>query len=572
MADPSPVDPAPVELTALSDRALLRMFLQKSDDDAFRVLVERHAALVLGVCRRGLHSAADADDAFQATFVVLARSARRIRRRESLGAWLYGVATRVCHRSRRDTARRATFELMDVATEQKDPLDELLTRHDETVADEELNALPESLRTPLVLRYLAGKSNDDVADELGITVAALEGRLKRGKQRLRMRLLRRGVTLAAVVAVLKATRVAACDVPASLVGSTAEICSSAACATISSLASESTTATHFALQELNIMNTLIVSKPLVAAFAVSGVAALALTAQLAFSQGEPSPGNGADIVLNAANVSDDASPFDLSSDEETPLRIVSDQDAGTGAFSDSNSELAGADAFGDFDSELAGTGEGDPLLETGLEDGFVTNTSTVRDLKPRTPNELLIEATLPRPLNTSGLDFSGTPLDEVVEFLQSEYNLPILIDSRALDDVGIAWDEPITAKLHNIKLESALRIMLRPLDLTYTVKDEMLLITSEDVAESQLEARVYPTHFLNVSSGSVKQLLLETVAPNTWEEQGGNGTSSAQFNDRLIIRQTYAVHQEINALLSQLKNSTDNSGDPVYGSDNSPRN
>ena len=555
-AGPLTEDPPVVDLPELTDGALLRMFARTRDEQAFRTLVDRYSALVLGACRRGTPSSADADDAFQATFIVLAQSASKIRRRTALGAWLYGVATRVCLRMRREHSRRQAHELVDTAHEQDDPLDELLARHDQAVADEELNALPETLRAPLVLRYLAGKSNAQVATELGITITALEGRLKRGKQHLRMRLIRRGVTLSALVAMLKATRVYAADVPAELVQGTAELCAHGTGATISSLASEPTTSTHFALQELNAMNTLLASKPLVAALAVSSIAALTVTAQLAFSQGDSASSDDAFALDSGANATAE-SPFDAE-----PAKLVSKNRNAANPFDDPAAESESQDPLDDSDpfddSDLAAsTGSRVPSNPSKPEQA-ATRPAGIVDLKPRSATELKIERTLPQTLSDMGLEFQDAPLSEVVDFLRTEYQIPIVLDNRALDDVGIPLDDPITINLRNIKLESALNLMLRQLDLTYIIRDEVLLITSEDEALSTLETRVYPTKFLGVSSNEVKEMLLETVASDSWvENKGPVGTISTVFSDRIVVHQHYDVHREINALLSQLKQVTE---------------
>jgi len=562
--------PLAVELGSLNDRALLRLFATTRDERAFRTLVDRHAALVLSACRRGAPTTADADDAFQATFLVLAQSARKIRRRDALGAWLYGVATRVCLRMRRDHARRSTSELMDVAAEQDDPLDELLARHDETVADEELNALPDSLRTPLVLRYLAGKSNVDVADELGITVAALEGRLKRGKQQLRVRLLRRGVTLATMVALLRVTRVHAADVPTELITNATTLCTGAANLSASSLAAEPSSATHFALQELNAMNTLLASKPLIATFAVGTLAAFTVTAQLAFSQGDSS---------------DAANPFGLEAavsegEEATAQAPATSLVRGTRA----------ADPFGnvevavEVEAELASAADSSAETNATTTAEFAKNPPGIVDLKRRTPSEVAIELALPKQVGSAGLEVFDTPLAEVVDFLQSEYNIPIVIDSRALEDLGVSSDDPVTVTARNIKLESALNLMLRQLDLTYIVRDEVLQITTLEEAFVIMEVRAYPVDFLKTDSDEVAKLITSTVEPDSWNQvwgvsRSGDGSFTAEKswqpgrghgviaheagNRRLVIRQTYAVHQQINKLLSELKQaaeSASNSG------------
>lgn len=524
-------------LDSLSDRDLLRLFVQSGDEAAFRQLVDRHAALVLGTCRRGLHCSADAEDAFQATFLVLARSAGKIRRRESLGSWLYGVATRVCLKMRRDAARRNTQELMDAAAPEVDPLDELLARHDETVADEELNALPETLRTPMVLRYLAGKSNTQVADELGITIAALEGRLKRGKQRLRLRLVRRGVALGAVVATLKATRVVASEIPANLTESAVELCSSGATATIASLASESTTSTHFALQELNAMNATLLSKPVVAALAVSGLAAAVITSQAAFSQGEAEAGDP--FALNTIAEADD--PF---GDANVATNVVSQNDQ--------VDPFASVDALSDDRPAEEPAQDSSENSASGEELSF-TRTRIV-DLKQRSDSEKAIEEALATPLNSGGLDFQDAPLEEVVDFLRTEYEMEMQIDERSLDELGLSPDDPVNVNLRNISVEAALNILLRPMDLTYIIDNEVLLIVSEEEAATRFEVRAYPADILGVDSSVLEELLIETVSPESWSVKHGEGAISSALGDRLIIRQTYAVHREINQLLSQLRN------------------
>ena len=117
--------------TMLSDQALLRQFIATESEEAFRTLVERHGPMVLGVCRRGAPSLCDADDAFQATFLVLAQSAKKVRKQKSLAAWLFGVAGRVSARLRRDKARQNTVQLfedlannaMTATTNSLDPLE-----------------------------------------------------------------------------------------------------------------------------------------------------------------------------------------------------------------------------------------------------------------------------------------------------------------------------------------------------------------------------------------------------------------------------------------------------------------
>jgi RNA polymerase sigma factor (sigma-70 family) len=184
-------------LGGLTDSQLLDRFLARAGDadDAFAALVARHGATVLGVCRRMLPASHDAEDAFQATFLVLARRAASIGRREQLGSWLYGVAVRTAKEARRRAARQRAIErqMMNVSRFESEPQgdrDDLVL-----LLDEELSRLPERYRSALVACELEGKSRRDAAGQLGIPEGTLSTRLARGRKLLRERLLRRGITL-----------------------------------------------------------------------------------------------------------------------------------------------------------------------------------------------------------------------------------------------------------------------------------------------------------------------------------------------------------------------------------------
>jgi RNA polymerase sigma factor (sigma-70 family) len=177
-----------------ADRDLLRAFADRRDGEAFAELVRRHGGLVHGVCERIL--GADADDAFQATFLVLARKAGSVRRPEVLGNWLYGVAVRCARRAKAQAARRKAREqpVIDWPAPEAGPD----WRDVRPVLDEELARLPERLRAAVVLCELEGVPRPEAAARLGVPEGTLSSRLARGKEALRRRLVRRGVTLAAV--------------------------------------------------------------------------------------------------------------------------------------------------------------------------------------------------------------------------------------------------------------------------------------------------------------------------------------------------------------------------------------
>jgi RNA polymerase sigma factor (sigma-70 family) len=199
------------------DPQLLGHFLRRGDEGAFAAIVRRHGPMVLAVCRRLLPDPHDAEDAFQATFLVLVRKASSVGRPERLGNWLYGVAYRVALKMRGHNARRTRGRqpLVDVPVEGS--VAELVWRELRPALDDELHRLPEEYRAPVVLCYLEGVSKREAARRLGWPAGTLSTRLHRARLILRGRLARRGLDLSAgVVAVALARGAAPAAVPSTL--------------------------------------------------------------------------------------------------------------------------------------------------------------------------------------------------------------------------------------------------------------------------------------------------------------------------------------------------------------------
>lgn len=202
------------------DSQFLERFLASGDESAFEALVKRYGSLVYGVCRRMLSNTHDAEDAFQATFLVLARRASAVRGVSALGPWLYTVATRVALRARASAARQKQKERAMPAAE---PHDESGWEELRPILDRELDKLPEKYRAPVVLCYFQGLTQEDAARELGWTKGTVSGRLARAKEILRGRLERSGVKLsAALLGTLIGQHATAVAVPSALVGHTVQ--------------------------------------------------------------------------------------------------------------------------------------------------------------------------------------------------------------------------------------------------------------------------------------------------------------------------------------------------------------
>jgi hypothetical protein len=157
------------------------------------------------------------------------------------------------------------------------------------------------------------------------------------------------------------------------------------------------------------------------------------------------------------------------------------------------------------------------------------------------------------------LEFIETPLNDVVNFLKELHGIEIELDVGALADVAIDNDTPITKNLKGISLRSALRLMLADLQLTYVIKNEVLLITTIEQAEEMMATRVYDTRLLkNVSAEKLVQLLTTMVSPSEWQEKGGEGRV-ASITGGLVVYQNELVHGEIVDLLRQLSAHQENS-------------
>ena len=232
---------------SLPDDQLVEIYLARDDpaasEAAFSALVERHGAMVLSICQRVLQNPHDAHDAFQATFLVLVRKAASIRRRESVGGWLFGIARRVAVRARLEAARRR-HHLEKMGIERNTSHADAITINNEPEPDYRpliaaIDRLPERFRRPVVLHYFEGLSAEAAAERLGCPRGTVLSRLARARERLRQRLEHRGLSLEALMPATLASGPIVFDsrtVPSSLVQSTVR---AASCLALAGTAIES---------------------------------------------------------------------------------------------------------------------------------------------------------------------------------------------------------------------------------------------------------------------------------------------------------------------------------------------
>jgi RNA polymerase sigma factor (sigma-70 family) len=218
---------------AFTDGALLALYIARRDEAAFAALVRRHGPMVLGVCRRILGNAADIDDVFQATFVVMARKAAVVRPADAVASWLYGVAYRTALEARRAARRRRKHETQAAISPDSalhvDACDQELRHELRLVLDQELNRLPDRLRLPVILCDVEGRTRREVADQLKLPGGTLSNRLTAARAKLAKRLTRRGFgPSAAALAAGLGSPALAVEVPAALLVSTIQAAASVA--------------------------------------------------------------------------------------------------------------------------------------------------------------------------------------------------------------------------------------------------------------------------------------------------------------------------------------------------------
>jgi len=585
--------PEPPTTGELTDRDLLRRFIRESDEIAFTEIVKRHHGLVMSVCRRVTGRPTDADDAFQATFLVLARRPRSIRRAETLSSWLYTVAWRT---SWRLVKRRSKLPMdalsQEPALEPPGPLEQIASAQNLLVLDEELNELPAKYRDVLVMTYFADQSNQQVADHLDVSRGTVDGRLRRGRNMLRVRLARRGVSLGVVgIAAGLLTEASAATSPDLLASTTA-----LGIQTLGGAVPPSTELSHLEpliRPETAMISTKLLTTGIVCAGVIAGGLGL-------YGLGE---GAAQDAAPGTVLQGDVSSAEKDGNGDAAPIVVVA---------SDPNESLA-------RDEQPVDSVGGD-----GAESQSAVNYEYwPEDAKPveKWMYELLDEP-VPR------LDYpQDTPVQEILEFVAAYFTdthgapghrLNMWTDSTILDDRGFESlaDVAIT---HDVYLEgqtlrNALKLILSKTEpvLTCVIRDEVMVITSDELANSDdyLETRTYPVgHLLAVQpapsrkwvpgssdAGGVGQGFFSTedddsappaakenppnealgsvvLAPETpagklievvmemtsppfeWVDSDGSGGTIEIFGDSLVVRQTPPCHEEIVRLLNMLSNT-----------------
>ncbi len=337
------------ETQRLSDGVLLRRFVQDADELAFAIIVERHAGLVMSVCRRVVGQSADCDDAFQATFYALSQRPDSIRDCRSLTGWLYSVAWRTSVRLVR-LRKRSKMETLpeQVQSSQPDPLDRIAEANDLAALDEELHQLPDKYRHVLVMNYFAQQSSQEIADQLNESKGTIDGRIREGKRMLRVRLARRGVEIGVLAIATTLTQSASASVSPALISSTTQL------AKLSSGFGSMASVPGVDLAQMQVLSSTGTTVMGIKAGTFLATGVLMLSGALGFSQlMARQDGTSPDVSSVAAAVGTTAQ--DTAATEPLTGEIAATQEGAAKAEANSEAQVSGASAEGS--DPFAGTGD-----------------------------------------------------------------------------------------------------------------------------------------------------------------------------------------------------------------------
>lgn len=532
----------PQEFRLLSDAELLELFRLSHSSLALNEIVRRHSPLVASVIRRLISNAQDAEDAYQATFLATALSVKKIRKPDSLAAWLYGVAYRTAKRvrsSRRKSNQKVSLQstvgvdLNSSQSSSEEPLAIIAREFQLEAMDEELSRLPNNLREALVEHYLGGNSVPEIAQCLNLSVTAVESRLKRGRKALRIRLAMRGVSLTVVAAAclrFQQDVVASTAIPWSnrfldLVGN-----AGFGTPTLARLANTKTIQPHL----VKIVQGELIMKPFARSiFSTAG--ALLVLCSIGVLGIMSAIGNQQSASIQSGVAGKGRLAMTLPPSQELDL-------AETGTF------VLAQGGLGDMGGTSAKVNPAKEVitkwekptgpLPTWL-DGQIFENKREDKMRARLNDRIDFE-------------FKNAPLSEAVEFISKEIDVPFIVDEIMLASEGLTGTMPISLRVKDARVRDILVLILEPLQLKYVILNEVVRVTSKRETENDL--RFYDLSYILPDNGLATELLAgieNSIFPDLWIAAGGTSTIRI-LGSQLVVMAPHEVHFAIERFLFEM--------------------
>ncbi|MEZ6124787.1 MAG: sigma-70 family RNA polymerase sigma factor [Planctomycetaceae bacterium] len=563
----------------LDDRTLLRRFVQDADEQAFTEIVQRYQRLVMSVCRRVLRQTPDAEDAFQATFLALAARPVALKKSSTISSWLYTVAWRVSWRIVRQRLQNASVNSGTGPLDpQPGPLEKISAEQEALALDKELNRLPEKYREVLIMNYFAGQSSQQIADELNISRGTVDGRLRRARNELRIRLTRRGISIGVLLIAANQISGATGAPPASLVSSTI---SSRLQWTDGLSAAKPSSLQPFIQPELTMINIKLMTAGVLLTAGLAGLVGMAM------SDSDRSHNTNSESAAAATPVA--------------PLPVIEVRNDSPG-----ETEPAPASADTATTTRQASEDSAAPAKDFPQRAAEPLNLKFSAVFPDAPAKEKWLHEMLNKPIPV--LDFAGeTPLSEILETLQAHYTtefgthapdgqqfkLAFVPDVAELELDGVTSLEDILIKdihLEGLTLRSALELIFEQTSeprLTYAVQNEVTLVTTQAKAEADIfyVTRVYEVGKLvhlslpappfrtqespsedpgkapkdpgpkRITDGErdLATLIIEMVGhPVRWVDIDGEGGAVRLAGSKVVVRQNPRGHEAVVRLLNEL--------------------
>lgn len=500
------------DLRSADDAELLALFVTMNDRACMAELIRRYYRFVLSIVGRKVSNEHDLQDAVQSTFLVLMKTAKSIRNRNSLAAWLHGVAHRTSLRVRNRASRFRNEDEVDRVEELPDdresPFSLFARKMELEVLDQELQLVKETYREVLVEHYLLGRSAAEISERFEMSQSTIEGRLRRGRRELRLRMLRRGYRFSSAIAAVALNQ--SLGIPSARI--TEEI-SKVMDWSQNSLSGTDSTVASLVSEELS-MASFITSK------AVLGTAVAAVTLSAI----------GMTALLGQVNRVGEGRPPSVTLRGE-PLP--------------SSESLVQTQAPGNRQA-AQNAPTADPFAQPGGKQSKleIPAWATRASGTTRAALNALIEP-----------NFNAQPLQTVMDGLADELILPCWIDVSNLDLIGVDPDLPITLNLPPLPLKQALKYILDPHELGYRIDGDVLVVSSKEVVNAVPTFRAYDLSFVSSIASEREDVIqlaekcIRTIEPGEWLE---GAWTTGRVGDSLVVAASEMAHGDIELLLSNL--------------------
>ncbi len=530
-----------------SDKELLTLYVEGSDSQAIERLVERYAPMVASVCQLTVADRSSAEDAFQATFLVLLKSASKINKRGSVAAWLHGVAYRTSSRIRKQQAadrKQLSTEACSESAAEAEPIVQLARKMELEALDRELENLPEPLRAPLVEHYLLGASTPEIAERMEISIAAVEGRLKRGRRKLRSMLARRGISLSVLAAGSNffQEHVRAADA----VAWSSDLLSSSSFGGFGQsppVSSPGPQISSLVQGELSMLNVGTIKLSLAAAiFLVAGTLGVIASDPIRRGASRARTSTESNLTLPARTQTDSMIIAQYGNDAASTRGTINDPATQQPENKTVTRKAAGGTGVGAGEEPENTAGWERPDSQSDSTPIWMSGGET--QIKRTEENRAMLAQQIQ-------YDLPGIPLNNAVAWLSEELDVQFILNSAELDLVGVDPEIPIQLGSGLSSAREILDRILSPLELAYIVRESAIEITSKDDANSSLAMRFYDLSYVLPNSSNAEALMnaiQQTVTPDSWLVNGGT-SSVLLVGSMMIVAAPEATHQQIEVVL-----------------------